>query len=217
MRLVQLNLQRSYSGPSLRRWRRSPELTLPAREANPSTEPVNAEWDEAFLRVESYLRAHHIDSRLLLVQLTSEILAEARRIAAQELGTAPVTIAMRVAHARIGEWFVRALNEGDWADERFRARGRLALLMAKLPQTAPEKFLSPEPLDAGVAEKLRGAKLHPGPELSLTPMPPATLEFPIVEAAEEKWVTFSRSAFFRASALWLVFAGAMGAVCYLIR
>ena len=108
----------------------SPER-IPA--GNAPEGPVNADWDEAFLRVESYFRAHQIESRVLLNQLTSEIISAARLLARDLPEVPPVTVAMRMAHARIGEWLVRALGEGHWADERFRARGRLALLLTKLP------------------------------------------------------------------------------------
>src|SRR5436190_1545812 len=113
-------------------------------QSTPPFLPANAAWDEAFLRVESYLRAHQIESRVLLNQRTTEILAAARALAARHPEEAPVTLAIQVAHARIGEWLVHSLGEGDWADERFRARGRLALLMAEVPRKYPERFLARE-------------------------------------------------------------------------
>ena len=172
--------------------------------------PVNAEWDDAFLRVESYLRAHQIESRVLLNHLTTEILTAARALAVEHPEEAPVTLAINVTHARIGQWMVDALGEGDWADERFRARGRLALLMAEIPQRCPEKFLSHEELPAEVRPQLLAARLCPGPELRLASMPPSPLEFPIGDAVEEKWTTFSSSTFLRASMSWLVIASLCG-------
>ncbi len=179
--------------------------------------PANAAWDEAFLRVESYLRAHQIESRVLLNQRTTEILTAARALAAEHPEEAPVTLAIQVAHARIGEWLVQALGEGDWADERFRARGRLALLMAEVPRKHPERFLSREGVPPETRNRLTAAALHAGPELRRTRMPSAPLEFPLGEAVEEKWVTFSRSAFFHASTSWLVVAGLLGVAWYVTR
>src|SRR5688572_19828617 len=148
--------------------------------------PISAEWDEAFLRVESYLRAHQIESRVLLNHLTTDILTAARDLATEHPHEPPVTLAMHVAHARIGEWLVHALGEGDWADERFRARGRLALVMAEIPGRCPEKFLSAEELPPETRAQLVEARLYPGPELRLASMPPSLLEFPLGEAVEEK-------------------------------
>lgn len=176
--------------------------------------PVHADWDEAFLRVESYLRAHHIESRVLLNRLTTDILAAARRLAMKQPEEAPVSLAMRIAQARIGEWLVQALGEGDWADERFRARGRLALLLSEIPLQYPERFLASEELPKETKARLTHARLVPGPDVRLVSMTSAPLEFPLTEAVEEKWTTFNRSTFFRASMSWLLigtFAGVLWA------
>lgn len=182
-----------------------------------SAVPPTAEWDEAFLRVESYLRAHQIESRVLLNRLTMNILTDARALAARHPEEPPVTLAIQVAHARIGEWLVHALGEGDWADQRFRARGRLALLMAEIPHRCPENFLSREELPVETKSRLAEATLRSGPEINLTGMPPAPLEFSLGTAVEERWVTFSRSAFLRASASWLIIAGFLGVAWFASR
>jgi hypothetical protein len=179
--------------------------------------PPTAEWDEAFLRVESYLRAYQIESRVLLNQLTMNILADARSLAARHPEEPPVTLAIQVAHARIGAWLVQGLGEGDWADERFRARGRLALLMSEIPHRCPEFFLSREELSAETKSRLAEATLRSGPDINLTSMPPAPLEFSLGTAVEERWVTFSRSAFLRASASWLIIAGFLGIAWFASR
>jgi hypothetical protein len=179
--------------------------------------PVTAAWDEAFMRVESYLHAHQIESRVLVTQLTTEILTAARAAAEQFPGEEPVTLAMRIAHARIGEWLKQAFADGDWADERFRARGRLALLRSELPQRCPERFLSREPLPPSFAAELVAAHLSASPELRPTAMPPAALEFPLAEIVEEHWVTFSRSTFARAAASWIVFIGFLGVAWFATR
>ncbi|ACB74544.1 hypothetical protein [Opitutus terrae] len=179
--------------------------------------PVDKAWDEAFLRVESYLRAHHLESRVLLSRLTGEIIQAARELATQLPAEPPVTVALRVAHARIGEWLQTLLHDGNWADERFRARGRLALLMSELPQHCPERFLAAEPPPAPIAQRLASASLLPAPELRPTPMPPAMLEFPLAEMAEEKWVTFSRSTFTRSAASWVLFIGLLGVAWFATR
>ncbi len=193
----------------LRRRTRTNGALAPSEPADPAL-PVDADWDEAFLRVESYLRAHHVESRVLLTRLTTEILTDARALTAQYSGEAPVTVAMRVAQARIGEWLQQSLGEGDWADERFRARGRLALLLSELPREAPELLLSREALPAPLADRLTNAQLEPAPGMRPIAMPPAPLDFPLSGMVEESWVTFSRSAFMRSAASWLLFVGVLG-------
>jgi hypothetical protein len=171
-----------------------------------------AAWDEAFVRVESYLRAHHIESRTLLNALTNEILAAARALVPRYPGEAPVTLAIRVAQAKIGEWFMHAMGEGDWADERFRSRGRIALLMSEIPSRCPERFLSAEPLPAKLRAQLANARVYPTPELRVSSMQHSELEFSLGAAIDEKWSTFNRTTFLRASLSWVVILGAAGVV-----
>lgn len=179
--------------------------------------PATADWDEAFARVESYLRAYQIESRVLLNRLTTEMIAAARALAVEHPQEAPVTLAIQVAHARMGEWLVYALGEGDWTDERFRARGRLALLLAEIPQKAPDRFLALEELPAATREQLATASLSVAPDLRLTSMPSASLEFPLTDAVAEKWVTFSRSTFLRATTSWILILGIVSMAWFATR
>src|ERR1700712_5750223 len=89
---------------------------------NSTPAPAGPAWDEAFLRVESYLRAHHLESRVLLNQITTDIIQEAHQRALAHPEEEPVVAAMHTTHARIGAWFARAGNAADWSDERVRAR-----------------------------------------------------------------------------------------------
>jgi hypothetical protein len=178
--------------------------------------PANAEWDEAFLRVESYLRAHRIESRVLLNQLATEIINRARVVAAEHPDEPPVTVAMQVAHGLIGEWLCHTVGGGDWHDARFRARGRLAVLLADLPGRCPERFLREE-LSDEVRAGMASSQLEPGPEVRLSRMPSAPLEFSLSETVGQNWVTFSRSAFLRGSMSWMVIAGVIGAAWFVTR
>lgn len=177
-------------------------------EGLPATDPA---WDEAFVRVESYLRAHHIDSRVLLNRLAAEIIGEARQLAASHPGDDPVTVAIEVLHRRMSGWFANVLQLGDEADAQLRARGRLALIMAEVPRRWPQHFLSKDPAPQELRQAASESSLHPGPELRLTNMAPAPLEFTFGEAVNDKWKTFSRWPFFRAAAAWLLIAGLLGA------
>lgn len=172
--------------------------------------PVSKDWDEAHTRVESYLRAHGIDSRILIAEFTREIVKAARDLAKRHPAEKPVALAMQLTHARLGEWLVSAMGKGDWADQRFRARGRLALLMSELPQRQPEALTAVEELSAELRTKLATLELQPSPELRRVSMPPSTLEFTLGQAIEDKWTTFHRSVFVKASASWLIIAGAAG-------
>jgi hypothetical protein len=184
-----------------------------------SSEPVGPAWDEAFLRVESYLRAHQIESRLVLNRLALEII-RAARAAADRSGAAPsapqdpVALAMREAERRTTAWFNRVLGDAvDPDDERLGTRGRIALVMADVPARWPQYFLAEAPPPPELVEAMRAAYIEAGPELELTRMVPRPFDFgPIANVADEAWKTFARWPVLRAILGWLLFVGLLAAV-----
>jgi hypothetical protein len=107
------------------------DLAVSAVQSAP--EPAGPAWDEAFLRVESYLRAHQIESRIVLNRLAVEIVRAARAVSdsAAGAGLDPVSLAMREAERRTTEWFARVLGDAaDPDDERLGTRGRIALVLS---------------------------------------------------------------------------------------
>jgi hypothetical protein len=63
---------------------------------------ADAEWDEAFSRVESYLHAQEMESRMLVSQIAAEIIVDARTRAAEDSEAEPVTLALQGALVRFG-------------------------------------------------------------------------------------------------------------------
>ena len=186
-----------------------------------SPEPMGPAWDEAFLRVESYLRAHQIESRLVLNRLALEIIRAARAVAeapgaAPAAATAvdPVALAMHEAERRTAAWFNRVLGDAvDPDDERLGTRGRIALVMADVPARWPQYFLAETPPPPELVEAMRTAYIEAGPELELTRMVPRPLDFgPIANVADEDWKTFARWPVLRAILGWLLFVGLLAAV-----
>jgi hypothetical protein len=172
---------------------------------------VGPAWDEAFLRVESYLRAHHLQSRVLLNQLTTGIIAEAHERAGANAGEAPVVAAMRVTHERMAGWFVRVGHAGDWSDERVRANGRLALVLADVPGRWANHLFSAAPVPAELATALTTGVLRPGPELHFSKMSAAPLEFSFDEPVDLDSPPKKAWAGFRAASAWLAILGLYGA------
>ena len=193
-----------------------PTIVVP----NPSQpEPVGPAWDEAFLRVESYLRAHQIESRLVLNRLALEIIRAARVAADQPVAGPsdpldPVALAMREAERRTTAWFNRVLGDAvDPDDERLGTRGRIALVMADVPARWPQYFLAETPPPPELVEAMRAAYIEAGPELELTRMVPRPFDFgPIANVADEAWKTFARWPVLRAILGWLLFVGLLAAV-----
>jgi hypothetical protein len=186
-----------------------PCTTISSRPAvSPTVDPA---WDEAFVRVESYLRAHQLESRIQLNELATEIIVEAQAEAAGSSTEAPVTLAMRVTHARIGQWFARAAPQSDWSNDRDRARGRLALVIAHLPDRWSDQFLSNEPVSPEVIAALAAFQFQPGPELRFSNMPPAPLEFGFDDTHNPQAVRHGVWLLVRAASSWLIVVGLIGA------
>jgi hypothetical protein len=173
--------------------------------------PFDPAWDEAFLRVESYLRAHHVESRVLLNQIATEIIREARQLLQQNPNEEPVVAAMHATHTRMGSWFARVGHVGDWSDERVRARGRLSLVLGESPVLEQNCFLSTAEVPANVTAALANGVLLPNPELHLSNMPPAPLEFGFNDPADPSISQKSTWGTVREAAGWLVLVGLYGA------
>jgi hypothetical protein len=187
-----------------------------AAPASAGPEPIGPAWDEAFLRVESYLRAHQLESRIVLNRLVVEIIHAARASADTPSGSGqdPDSLAMREAERRTAAWFARVLGDAaDPDDERLGTRGRIALVMADVPARWPQHFLAATPPPPELVEAMRAAYLEAGPELELSRMVPRPLDFgPIANVADEAWKTFARWPVLRAIVGWALFVGLLAAV-----
>ncbi len=172
--------------------------------------PPEHPWDEAFLRVESYLLAHHLKSRVQLNGLVTGIIAEARVEWATNPRKEPVAVAMRVTHARVGAWFAAAGMAGPGGEERVGSQRRLALLLADVPRRWAGVFLSPEPVPQDLTTALASVSLQSGPEISFTNMPPAPLEFGFDDTPEPDFHPKPGYALLREAASWLLLIGIYG-------
>lgn len=198
----------------------SENARLPAVE----TEWATPAWDEAFLRVESFLRAHQIESRLVLNRLTVEIIRGARHALEDPqtdrlLSRDPVALAMREAERRTTAWFALVLGDAaDPDDERLGTRGRIALVMADVPARWPRDFFAETPPPPELVAAMRAAYIEAGPGLELTSMVPRPLDFgPIANVADEAWKTFTRWPVLRAIVGWLLFLGLLAAAWFATR
>ncbi len=176
--------------------------------------PSDPAWDAAFLRVESYLRAHHIESRVLLNHLTADIISRTRALAEGRSGDEIMGLALEVTDAHIGQWFARIFPDGDPGDERFLARGRLALLLADVPGRWPQHFLSADSLPEEMVEAMRTCTFQAGPELRFTNMPPTPIDTLFGDEADPKRPPAKRFAVLRTVLGSLAVLGLAGAAAW---
>lgn len=179
-----------------------------------SIDSAGTAWDEAFLRVESYFRAHQIESRILLNRLVMEVIMAARAAALPSAD--PVALAMREAERRTNAWFARVLGDAaDPDDERLGTRGRIALVLCDVPARWPQHFLADAPPPPELIEAMRAAYIEAGPEIEITSMFPRPMDFgPIANVADEAWKTFARWPLLRAALGWLLFLGLLAAAWF---
>jgi hypothetical protein len=175
-------------------------------------------WDEAYSRVESYLRAHQIHRRLLLSRLVNKILTRAMEVYAEDQEKDPVVVAMNEADRTMAVWFDRILLQEDVRHKRISTRGRLALLMGDVPNRWPEHFLLEDQVPQQMTDAMRESYLKAGPDLRFSNMSPRPIDLgPIVNVAEETWETFQKRPLVKALVLWVGFLSLLGFVFYATR
>jgi hypothetical protein len=168
-------------------------------------------WDEAFLRVESYLRAYGLESRVRLNQITSEIIQQAREQWSDDDTEAPVTIALNLARARVDAWLLSINPVAEPNYEQSAADARVALILADLPGRWSDCLLSACPLPEALRARLNSTPVLPTPELRVSNMPPAPLEFGNGEPAEPGLGAWRTSIFSRAALTWVFILGLFSA------
>jgi hypothetical protein len=171
------------------------------------------EWNEAYVRVEDYLRAHRIHNRLHQSRLILRILERAARHHEQNPGVPPTTLAAEEAERLMDAWFGEVLGERDLPHDRIAVAGRLALLLADGPVRWPYAFLDEQQVPPGFARAMQRSSIEARPDLAVSSMVPRPIDLgPITEAAGETIERFEKWPLLRALALWALFVAALAAI-----
>lgn len=194
-----------------------PEGMAPLESFRPTTGTLEA-WNGAYVRVEDYLRAHRIQNRLHASRLILRILARAAQRHAADPSLDPTALAAEEAEQMMDQWFADVLDERDQPHERIAVDGRVALLLSDGPQKWPYAFLEEANVPEDFKATMRASALTAGPDLTVSSMVPRPIDLgPIPEAAGETLERFERMPILRTLFLWLLFAGALGAIFYATR
>jgi hypothetical protein len=176
------------------------------------------EWNDAYVRVEDYLRAHRIHNRLHQSRLILRILERAARRHEQNPGLNPTTLAAEEAESLMDAWFGEVLDEQNLTPDRIAIAGRLALLLTDGAQKNPYAFLNEEQIPPEFARAMRRSSIEAGPDLAVSSMVPRPIDLgPITEAAGETIEQFEKWPLLRTLALWLLFTAALAAIFYATR
>jgi len=175
----------------------------------PLDEEELQEWEEAYAAVEAYLQALRLRNRLLVAELVRGILWRASARRADEPEKPARLLAMEEALTEVAEWTQDVLNV-PLENRRLAARGRLALLLAGMPDKWQGVFLTPAPWPAAFVEAMNKSYLAAGPRFANLTMVPKPLEFNAIgSGAAQWWETMDRKPIVRlmvAGALLLIIA-----------
>ena len=185
----------------------------------PAWDPVvAAEWDEAFEKVENYLRACRVASRLHRARLTALILQRVIEKRSENAIHTPAgtelpplsSLAIEEARLLITNWLGGLLPPRS--DERpyTLPEGFLALYLSDAPMRWPNAFLNPQMSPPGFAETLHARLVKAGPELQISSMVPRPLDRGLIpDLADSAMGTFDRFPILRLLFLWLLFSASL--------
>lgn len=184
---------------------------------HPKTGSLEA-WNNAYVRVEDYLRAHRIHNRLHSSRLILRILDRAAIRHAVDPSLDPTTLAAEETESMMDQWFADILDERDQPHERIAIDGRVALLLCDGPQRWPYAFLEDKQVPVDFVAAMRAGAIAAGPDMAVSSMVPRPIDLgPIPEAAGETLERFERLPMLRTFFLWLLFAGVLAAIFYATR
>ncbi len=144
------------------------------------------EWEEAYATVEAYLCSLRVRNRLLLAELVRRILWNASARRAIEPEKSARMLAMEETLLEIGEWTQEVLGE-ELENKRLAARGRLALLLAGMPDKWQGIFLTPAPWPEAFVDAMRKSYLAAGPSFAELTMVPKPLRLNALGSGAAQW------------------------------
>ena len=181
----------------------------------PLTEEELSEWEEAYAAVEAYLQALRLRNRLLVAELVRGILWRASARRAEEPEKPARLLAMEEALMEVAEWTQDVLDV-PLENRRLAARGRLALLLAGMPDKWQGVFLTPAPWPPAFVEAMKKSYLEAGPRFAALTMVPKPLELNAIgSGAAQWWETMDRKPIMRFMVGIILLASAVLTACFI--
>lgn len=185
-------------------------FSLPPKGADP-------EQDEAYEKVENYLRACRVSSHLQRARLTALMLqrALASRAAAGAGSARPLPeLAIEEARNLIQAWVLRLLPPRSDDRPHSPAEAFSALYLCDAPTRWPGVFLDPEEVPPGFLDILRARLVKAGPDLQVSSVVPRPMDFGLATAARVRLENFPS---WRALAAWALLGLLLAALFWYTR
>jgi hypothetical protein len=156
------------------------------------------EWNEAYEKVENYLRACRINSRLHRARLIHRVLERLAERGPSSSNEPLSTRAIRETQALVD--------------------GRVGLLLCDGPERWPYAFLTSGDLPEEFVREMRASMLVAGPNLEISSMVPRQIDYGwLPEIAGDTLEQIGRSPVLKAVMAWLLFVALLALLFYITR
>jgi hypothetical protein len=167
-------------------------------------------WNDAYDRLELYLRTFDIADHAHASRLALDILQQAREAHAKEPSRLPTELTLSLAQRKIAEWLANNLPQADLSPSNLLSAGCIAILISRVNRNVPSTFLA-APVPEELRQALRESLVVTGPDLNVSSMTPRHLDYgPMLQFARQTWHRIDPKEFIIAIAFW----GAVYAVFY---
>jgi hypothetical protein len=158
-----------------------------------TTETTEAQlWNEAYDRLESYLRTFDL----------GDILQKARDLHRSDATRNPTQLTLELTQKSLADWLATNLDPSDTSPSYILPSGYIAILLSRAYCNAPKAFLT-GPLPEEMRHALRETLLVTGPDLNVSSMTPRHLDYgPMLQFARQTWHRLDVKEFLIAVAFW---------------
>jgi hypothetical protein len=134
------------------------------------------EWDNAYAKVERYLISLQIQNKRIISKLVYLILEEASKKVKESPSLNPTTIAMQEAQNLTSRWCEKVLETKFTHGNGIPVSGRVAMLLADLPNKWLKYFLNDGPWPKDFTDSMKSSYLSAGPGFQKSKMKHRALE-----------------------------------------
>ena len=139
--------------------------------------PEEDSFDDAYVKVEHYLRSLRIKNRRVLSKLVYLILDNTYKKLALFPDKNVTTLAIEEAMQLTSNWCEKVLNTKFNEDQGISPRARVAMMLSDLPDRWVKSFLSEDKLPADLIEAMQKSYISSGPDFQIKRMKQRALEF----------------------------------------
>ncbi len=190
--------------------------------ALPPWDPSRAdEWNDAYEKVENYLRACRVSSHLQRARLAALIL---QRVYDRTQGDGPGSgrslpeLAITEARERIAEWIGHYLRPHDDGRAVSLGEGMLAIYLCDGPTRWPYAFLDSQRMPGEYAAALTSRVVRAGPDLAVSSMVPRDMDLGLMQELVGSAIeTFESVPLLKTLLAWLLFLGLLGFLFWYTR